>query len=201
MPNLDNFDEAYDAVAQMEESGDVAGLIAAIDGRKNVPTELAVEALGRLRAVESVDKLVELVGKSIYFQNMPNSARKSLKVSSGEYQQSVMDALVNIGSPAVPKLLAEFEGNRYTRFHVAQILGRIADPQAVPALAKYAMDDANRGELEDFVVVEALANIGLPSCIEALLKVSTQAPAGSKLAQIIAEGLGKAGWKPEKDVG
>jgi len=81
------------------------------------------------------------------------------------------------------------------------ILGRIADPQAVPALAKYAMDDANRGELEDFVVVEALANIGLPSCIEALLKVSTQAPAGSKLAQIIAEGLGKAGWKPEKDVG
>jgi len=188
-----------DTIDSMEEGGDVDGLIAALNPREDMITGYAVEALGRLADPRSVDALVSLLGKSDYFQRHG----RSLGTGTGQYQGSVIEALESIGAPAVPKLLAEFQSNKSARELVAQILGRIRDPQAVEVLSQY-LSDAQNAILDapnvPFLVTEALANIGHPSCVAPLLRVLTEVPLGSKLSHVVTEGLDKAGWDPQSEI-
>jgi len=185
-----------DTIYDMEKNKDVEGLIQSLDAGEDFMTEAAVKALGRLADPCAVDALIRLLGLSKYYAEYG----RSLKKGTGQYQSSVMDALVSIGSPAVPKLLDDFQKNLSTRGLVAQVLGLIGDPKAVSILTDYL-----NGELgtvyDSYEVTKALCDIGHTSCVETLVKILTEEKTlGSKLGFEIIQGLQKSGWQPQNEL-
>ncbi|GCE16898.1 HEAT repeat domain-containing protein [Dictyobacter kobayashii] len=88
----------------------------------------AARALGRLRAVEAVPALLSAL----------HSADELLGAQ-------IFHALVQIGVPAVPALIAESSSlSAWTRWHCVRALGEINDARAIPTLAQ-SLNDPDHG--------------------------------------------------------
>lgn len=94
--------------------------------------------------------------------------------------------LMEIGSPAIPELMAGFTGsNGDVRKFIVDILGVVGDPGPAPELADSLFSDP-----DDNVVistVEALGHMGAPSTVEPLIRLYHERP---ELRMCVIEALG-----------
>jgi HEAT repeat protein len=158
------------AVLALGSSGDEAialgPLVAAlrdVDGGRFLPLAAAI-ALGRLGTAAAAEALVEVLADSTY----------------GHYGRAHIDALHEIGTPAVPALLhALAEGSAAQRHWAAYILGWLREPQALQPLVA-ALGDPD--EVLRAAAAGALAWLGDARAAPALLPLLSD-PAPSVRAQ------------------
>ncbi len=127
-------------LGKMGAKSAVSTLIAALDDKNEDVRLEAKEALGKFKDRSTVTALVDQLwgGSHIY--------------------GGADDALVKIGSAAVPALIAAFknaDGNEYRLNHVVRVLGRFKDSRAVPVLIAALKLTTNK---EDVRNIDASAN-------------------------------------------
>jgi HEAT repeat protein len=129
-------------------------LISYLNYKKNNPLtpDMAARILGKIGAPRAIESLIQ------------HMAGAGLGTSLSE---TVGDALVEIGAPAVEPLIAELNNGSYVRRGIAaSLLGKIGDPRAVEPLIA-ALSDSDIGVRR--WAAEALGKIGDPRAVEPLI--------------------------------
>jgi HEAT repeat protein len=141
------------ATMSLEQIGQPAtnALIATLDYPATWTRQAAVELLGSMKAVEATDPLIKLM-------------------TCGDLlvEETAVDALIEIGEPAVAPLIPRLgDRNLEMRIKAAQTLGKIRDQRAIEPLLRVLKDrgeENDRKRKEEATVraaaAEALGNIG-----------------------------------------
>lgn len=139
--------EYAEALGLLGDHSAVQILIEAINDIDSDLVEAAVRALGVLRAEAAVPELIRLY-----------------KQGWGSLRLFIMIALIEIGPPAVPALIASLsESLAGIRAGLVEILGEIGDPQATPALI-----DALQRDVDDGVRRNAASALGRMKALAAV---------------------------------
>ena len=154
----------------------VPALIQALGDSNSAVCCAAAEALGKLGDPQAIPALIQALGHDTdpFADDLDLDAVDDLDLDAvldAVYRDAVRavaaEALVKIGTPAVPALIQALrDRSENVRFAAAEALGKLGDPQAVPALIQ-ALGDS------DWYVrraaAEALVKIGTPA-VPALIR-------------------------------
>lgn len=87
-----------------------------------------------------------------------------------EVRRTAIEALIEIGAPAIPALIeALLDRKSFYRYSAAEALGRIGNTSAIPALVE-VLNDGNNRDLDRESSAEALGSIGDASVIPVLIQ-------------------------------
>ncbi|GLV56596.1 hypothetical protein KDH_34350 [Dictyobacter sp. S3.2.2.5] len=127
-PNFHMRENAAYILGLIGNQHDVPVLIEALKDAVPAVRLQAARSLGRMRAAAAVPELLETLHSADEFVGT-----------------QIFQALVQIGGPAVPALIAECSSlSAWTRWHCVRALGEINDARAVPVLAR-SLNDPDHG--------------------------------------------------------
>lgn len=139
---VDNPGYAAKALAKLHDHRAVGPMIAAMKGKISGWSMLSImESLAELDAVESIDPMMVKLGQLIELHDT-NQVRYSKEV--------IEKCLLHFQVRAVAPLTQLINGNVDLNLFIIEILGKIGDPQAIPALLK-------QFEKDDLVIQENAA--------------------------------------------
>lgn len=130
--------------------------IESLKDSKNYVVECACRVLGRLKAVEAIMPLLEVV----------RSYREGTDFTAAG---AAINTLGQIGDEAVPVLLKELENGPASRGFVLRALAATGSLSALEALKK-GMQDTSLPGYEQEYIAKGLARIGTPEAIDSLKK-------------------------------
>jgi len=200
-------------VKKIEAKRDVKGLIKALRYEQDAKVRRdAARALGRIGDARAVEPLINALKDGVV--DVREAAAQALdalkwKPDKGEAgiaywiqkgkndkdrttRQSAINALGQIGEPAVRPLIAELESGSWTRSsNAAAALGLIGDPRAVePLIATLAVHGKSNSVVHN-AAVEALGQIGDARAVEPLIAALRDET--SKVHETVIKALGKIG--------
>jgi HEAT repeat protein len=151
-PNSDLGEEAATALGRM---GDIAihALLIALKAQNGRSRKLALEALGEIRSIETIDAIIEMLADKY-----------------PEVKNAAVLTLGKIGTPCVTKLIdalnnKEFKGRPY----IIATLGWIGDEKALPNLLKVLDDESDNAEI-CAATVRALGGIAHAKAVPSIIK-------------------------------
>ncbi len=181
---------AAHGLGRLRDAGAVDDLIAALQDGEDAVITCAATALGEI----GDPKAAPALSRAMYF----NPTLKGHFVQ--RHQEPAAEALVKLG-PAAVEPLAEIMRGKIDdlRQRAAGVLGRIADPKAVPALVAALKEDLPLPLR--LAVLDALSRIQDPGVVAPMLDVlsSGSKPAAFKQWKLAAKGLDKQGWQSNND--
>lgn len=140
---------AAEALGRLGDARAVEPLTAALQATSFRTKEIgraSAEALGHLGGPRAIESLVTAL----------------TNVDDSDVRDACVDALVEIGSPAVEALIGAVQDDRgLARYYATETLGRIGDPRAVELLTQMLHDDVGFSD----EVVTALGQIGDPRAV------------------------------------
>lgn len=120
----------------------------------------------RINAIKVLAKIEDPRAFQVIIESLAPLENMSRSVNE-EQHQAAIEALVQVGSPAVPLLLLALRHNNSTvRRHVITILGRIHDPRAIEPMVDLLLDESPSSEDK---LKEILISFG-PIALEPLAK-------------------------------
>lgn len=195
------------SIEHMKETGDVKGLIAALQEPYPDVRVAAARALGQLGDVQAVDPLVQLLGAKAWGDQVREAAAwalsqlddvraiqpliAALREHGSHIRYEVASALAHIGAPALEPLLAALKEDQGGMAAVA--LGKMGEAALMPLLTALRDNDQQMRKNAAF----ALGYIGDTQAVEPLLGTLRDCFADVRLEA--AKALQKLGWKPEGD--
>lgn len=145
----------------------------------------------RINAIKVLAKIEDPRAFQVIIESLAPVENMSRSVNE-EQHQAAIEALVQVGSPAVPLLLLALRHNNSTiRRHVITILGRIHDPRAIEPMVDLLLDESPPSENK---LKEVLIGFG-PNAVEPLAKAFGSAPSIG-IQKRLTSVLSSLNWQP-----
>lgn len=141
-----------------------------------------IQALAKIEDPRAFQAIIESLAP---IENMSSSVNE-------EQHKAAIEALVQVGGPAVPLLLLALrQDNSTIRRHVITILGRIRDPRAIEPMVDLLLDESPPSENK---LKEALIGFG-PIAVAPLAKAFGSAPSIDSQKRLTSV-LSSLNWQP-----
>lgn len=169
-----------ESLEKLDSSKDISNLISKLNAMDWKIRYKAAKALGRIKDSRAVDSLVKALGdgrlevqkesaKSLGRIGDKRAIEPLIKNLSSLSGKDCLQALVNIGKPAIPYLIKAINSrNKYIRWKAIKALGLIGDKRTIEPLFK-ALDD--KDEFVRMRAVEALGKIGDRRAVPTLINL------------------------------